>query len=98
MLKNFDYDKTPVVEVVNEILVDSSKRGASDIHFDPLEDYMRIRIRIDGTLIDYAKVPNSIRKNFEGGSNMRQLEEARSTNNGILFKSKQHKGYVIMAT
>ncbi len=64
MLKNFDYDKTPVVEVVNEILVDSSKRGASDIHFDPLEDYMRIRIRIDGTLIDYAKVPNSIRKNL----------------------------------
>ena len=31
MLKNFDYEKTTVVEIVNEILVDASKRGASDI-------------------------------------------------------------------
>ena len=52
MLKTFDYDRTPIVEVVNEILVDASKRGASDIHFDPHEDYMKIRIRIDGQLID----------------------------------------------
>ena len=34
MLKKFDFDKVPVVEIVNDILVDSSKRGASDIHFD----------------------------------------------------------------
>lgn len=64
MLKNFDYDKMPVVEVVNEILVDASKRGASDIHFDPHEEYMKIRIRIDGSLIDYTEVPNSIKKNL----------------------------------
>lgn len=64
MLKKFDYDKIPVVEVVNEILVDASKRGASDIHFDPLEEYMKIRIRIDGSLIDYSEVPNSIKKNL----------------------------------
>ena len=64
MLRKFDYDKVPVVEVVNDILVDASKRGASDIHFDPLEKYMKIRIRIDGALIDYAEVPNSIKKNL----------------------------------
>ncbi len=64
MLKKFDYDKIPIVDVVNEILVDSSKRGASDIHFDPLEKYMKIRIRIDGELIDYAEVPNDIKKNL----------------------------------
>ena len=64
MLKVFEYEKTPIVEVVNEILVDSSKRGASDIHFDPLEEYMKIRIRIDGQLIDYAEVPNDIKKNL----------------------------------
>lgn len=64
MLKKFDYDKMPVVEVVNEILVDASKRGASDIHFDPHEEYMKIRIRIDGSLIDYTDVPNSIKKNL----------------------------------
>lgn len=64
MLKTFDYDRTPIVEVVNEILVDASKRGASDIHFDPHEDYMKIRIRIDGQLIDYTAVPNEIKKNL----------------------------------
>ena len=35
MLRTFDFEKTPVVELVNEILVDASNRGASDIHFDP---------------------------------------------------------------
>lgn len=64
MLKIFDYEKMPVVEIVNELLVDASKRGASDIHLDPHEDFMKIRIRIDGNLIDYAEVPNAIRKNL----------------------------------
>ena len=64
MLKVFDYEKMPVVEVVNEILVDASKRGASDIHFDPYDEFLKIRIRIDGQLIDYSEVPNMIKKNL----------------------------------
>ena len=64
MLKKFDFEKMPVVEVVNEIMVDAATRGASDIHFDPHADFMKIRIRIDGALIDYAEVPNSIKKNL----------------------------------
>lgn len=64
MLRVFDFEKIPVVEIVNDIMVDASKRGASDIHFDPLEKFMKIRIRIDGVLIDYAEVPNTIKKNL----------------------------------
>lgn len=64
MLKIYDYTKMPVVDIVNDILVDASKRGASDIHFDPMDNYMKIRIRIDGQLIDYTKVPNEIKKNL----------------------------------
>ena len=64
MLKQFDFEKMPVVEIVNEIMLDSSKRGASDIHFDPLTEHMKIRIRIDGVLHDYAEVPNTIKKNL----------------------------------
>ena len=64
MLKQIDFEKTPVVEAVNDILVDASKMGASDIHFDPLEDYMRVRVRIDGQLKDYVQVPNTIKKNL----------------------------------
>lgn len=64
MLKTFDYEKIPVVEVVNEILVDCAKRGASDIHFDHLTENLKIRIRIDGDLVDYSEVPNTIKKNL----------------------------------
>lgn len=64
MLKVFDFEKTPVVEIVNEILVDASKRGASDIHFDPHDDYLKTRIRIDGELIDYTEIPSTIAKNL----------------------------------
>lgn len=64
MLRKFEFNKIPIVEIVNEILFDSAKRGASDIHFDPQENFMKIRIRIDGLLIDYAEVPNDIKKNL----------------------------------
>ncbi len=64
MLKKFDFEKIPVVEIVNDIMVDSAKRGASDIHFDPLDEYMKVRIRVDGELVDYAEVPNTIKKNL----------------------------------
>lgn len=64
MLKNFDFEKTPVVEIVNEILIDSAKRGASDIHFDPYDEFIKTRIRIDGELVDYTEVPNTVAKNL----------------------------------
>lgn len=64
MLKTFDFEKIPIVEIVNEILYDSAKRGASDIHFDPGQEKMKIRIRIDGALEDYAEIPNAVKKNL----------------------------------
>ncbi len=64
MIKVFDFQKTPVVEIVNEILVDASRRGASDIHFDPHDDALHVRIRIDGELMDYTTIPKEIAKNL----------------------------------
>ncbi len=40
----------PVVRLVNALLVDAVKRGASDIHFEPEYAFLRIRYRIDGVL------------------------------------------------
>ena len=40
----------PVVRLVNALLVDAVKRGASDIHFEPEEWFLRFRYRIDGVL------------------------------------------------
>ena len=64
MIRVFDFHKMPIVDVVNEILYDSAKRGASDIHFDARDTYMQIRIRIDGLLQDYAEVPEDVEKNL----------------------------------
>lgn len=60
----FNYEDTPITEIVNAIIVDSIRLKASDIHFDPLETGLKIRIRIDGTLQDYSMVPLYIEKNM----------------------------------
>jgi len=53
-----DYSRTsseseysqPMVRLVDNILTDAVKRNASDVHFEPEENYIRIRYRIDGVL------------------------------------------------
>lgn len=62
-LKELDFVNTPVVDVVNDIINEAVSMGASDIHFDPTEDELRVRIRIDGILDDYAMIPSSVRQN-----------------------------------
>ncbi len=64
MEKKFNFESMPVVEVVNEILIDATRRGASDIHFDPRPGNMIVRIRIDSVLINYCEVPLTIQKNL----------------------------------
>ena len=64
MIKEFDYENKPIVEIVNEIIIESVKRNASDIHFDPTPTTLKVRIRIDGELIDFAVVPDFVKKNL----------------------------------
>ncbi|MED5371834.1 MAG: type IV-A pilus assembly ATPase PilB [Myxococcota bacterium] len=47
----------PVVKLVNLILLDAIRKGASDIHVEPYEKQMRIRYRIDGLLYEVMKPP-----------------------------------------
>jgi type IV pilus assembly protein PilB len=47
----------PVVKLVNSILVDAVKRGASDIHVECYEKHMRVRYRIDGVLQEMMSPP-----------------------------------------
>ena len=63
-MRKFNFEKVSIVEIVNEIIIDAIRRKASDIHFDPLVDCLMIRIRIDGELQDYAKIPNILKKNL----------------------------------
>jgi type IV pilus assembly protein PilB len=43
-------EEAPIIKLVNLILTDSVKRGASDIHLEPYETELRVRFRIDGML------------------------------------------------
>ncbi|MCK6527354.1 type IV-A pilus assembly ATPase PilB [Myxococcota bacterium] len=47
----------PVVKLVNLILMDAIRKGASDIHVEPYEKQLRIRYRIDGMLYEVMKPP-----------------------------------------
>ncbi len=64
MMREFDFTTTPIVDIVNDIIIDSVVRNASDIHFDPAEKYLKIRIRIDGELRDYAIIDNKYKRNL----------------------------------
>lgn len=64
MFRDFDYENKPVVDIVNEMITDAINKKASDIHFDPTEDYLNVRIRVDGELLEYAKVPAFVKKNL----------------------------------
>ncbi|HVN71709.1 MAG TPA: type IV-A pilus assembly ATPase PilB [Desulfomonilia bacterium] len=50
-------DQAPVIKLVNLTLVDAIKKGASDIHIEPYEKFMRIRFRLDGMLHEAMKPP-----------------------------------------
>ncbi len=54
-------DDAPVVRLINGILTEAVKRGASDIHIEPFEHEIRIRYRIDGTLLEIMKPPLKMR-------------------------------------
>jgi len=50
-------DDAPVVKLVNLILTDAIKKGASDIHVEPYEKSFRVRFRVDGVLQEMMKPP-----------------------------------------
>ena len=53
-------DEAPVVKLINALLTDAVKRGASDIHFECFEHELRVRYRIDGALEEIMKPPKKM--------------------------------------
>lgn len=56
-LGSSDKDDGPIIKLVNDVILQCISRGASDIHMEVYEEYMRIRLRIDGSLIEIARPP-----------------------------------------
>lgn len=50
-------DEKPAVQLVNQVITNAVKSGASDIHIEPLEKTMRVRLRIDGVLHEVLQQP-----------------------------------------
>src|SRR5687768_10405614 len=77
----------PMVRLVNALLVDAVKRGASDIHFEPEYAFLRIRYRIDGVL----ETVRSLHKTYMAGITVRlkvvsgmNIAETRAPQDGRL--------------
>ena len=77
----------PMVRLVNALLVDAVKRGASDIHFEPEYAFLRIRYRIDGVL----ETVRSLHKTYMPGMTVRikvisdmNIAESRAPQDGRL--------------
>jgi len=50
-------DEAPIVKLVNSLIADAVRKGASDIHIEPYEKSMRVRFRIDGVLHEMMSPP-----------------------------------------
>jgi len=91
-----DSHEEAVVRLVNLVLVDAIRRGASDIHIEPYEKHFRIRYRIDGTLYEMMKPPirlkNAITSRLKIMSEL-DISERRLPQDGriklVLGKSKE---------
>lgn len=54
-----DIDSAPIVRIVNSILSDAVNMKASDIHIEPFEQEIRVRVRIDGDLKELLQLPRA---------------------------------------
>ncbi|RME76956.1 MAG: type II secretion system protein GspE [Planctomycetota bacterium] len=55
-------NKAPIIRLVNTIFFEAHKMRASDIHFQPFEDELRVRYRIDGVLYDVKTIPKKVQE------------------------------------
>ncbi len=50
----------PIIKLVQSLIIRGYNTGASDIHIEPFEDKTLIRMRVDGSIVDYVTLQNSI--------------------------------------
>ena len=60
----FDFTKTPITQIADYIIISAAKSNASDIHFDPREDGMMVRFRVDGDLQNFTYIPKTYERNL----------------------------------
>jgi type IV pilus assembly protein PilB len=84
----------PVVRLVNALLTDAVKRGASDIHFEPEEGFLRFRYRIDGVLRQIRSLHKSywsaiaVRVKVMGGMDIAEVRAPQDGRISLTFSGR----------
>lgn len=88
-------EEAPVIKLVNHLLMDSIRKGASDIHIEPYEKSLRIRYRIDGVLYDIMhpplKLKNAVTSRVKVMSNLDIAERRLPQDGRIKVKMAQNR-------
>src|SRR3546814_12461319 len=53
-------DDAPIIRLINGIIAEGARQGASDIHIEPSEANLRVRLRVDGVMREAARLPGRI--------------------------------------
>ena len=56
--------RSDIVKIFDNLLTIAVEEGASDIHIEPLENYSRVRLRIDGVLQELIQYPRSLHESI----------------------------------
>lgn len=89
-------DDTPVINLLNSLIQRAYSTGASDIHIEPFEDKTLVRMRIDGTIIEYVTLKNSVHNSLNARIKILSeldIAERRRPQDGH-FRSRQPDGYL----
>ncbi|MFQ6082242.1 MAG: type IV-A pilus assembly ATPase PilB [Candidatus Aminicenantia bacterium] len=89
-------EEAPVIQLVNLVVTDAIRKGASDIHFEPYERDLRIRNRIDGVLYEQMSPPfrmkDAVISRIKILSNMDIAEKRLPQDGRIKMKIKKEDG------
>jgi type IV pilus assembly protein PilB len=88
-------EEAPVIKLVNYILTDAVKRGASDIHLEPYEKEYRVRYRVDGVLETVMQPPVKLRDAIISRIKIMaklDISEKRLPQDGRIMIRMMHKG------
>jgi len=89
-------EEAPIITLVNTIFIDSIKKGASDVHFEPYEKAFRVRYRLDGTMYEMMnlamKFKNPVISRVKILSNMDIAEKRLPQDGRIKMRVKMESG------
>ncbi len=89
-------DDTPIINLLNSLVQRAYSTNASDIHIEPFEDKTNVRMRIDGTIVDYVTLKKSVHNSLIARIKILaelDIAERRAPQDGH-FKVKQPEGYL----